>query len=80
MKKKMLKERKPIEVIVKVETLKNGYSLDVDGKEYLYFDVVELAKGLILHAGLGRTSPTTKFLSTKSYRQRKCREKAAAGD
>lgn len=32
MKKKMLKERKPIEVIVKVETLKNGYSLDVDGK------------------------------------------------
>ena len=61
MKKKMLKERKPIEVMVKVETLKNGYSLDVDGKEYLYFDVVELAKGLILHAGLGRTSPTTKF-------------------
>ena len=56
-----MKERKPIEVIVKVETLKNGYSLDVDGKEYLYFDVVELAKGLILHAGLGRTSPTTKF-------------------
>jgi hypothetical protein len=61
MKKMKNKERKPIEVIVKVETLKNGYSLDVDGKEYLYFDVVELAKGLILHAGLGRTSPTTKF-------------------
>ena len=57
----MLKQRKPIEVMVKVETLKNGYSLDVDGKGYLYFDVVELAKGLILHAGLGRTSPTTKF-------------------
>jgi hypothetical protein len=61
MRKKKFKERTPIEVIVKVETLKNGYSLDVDGKEYLYFDVVELAKGLILHAGLGRTSPTTKF-------------------
>ena len=61
MKKKMLKQRTPIEVIVKVETLKNGYSLDVDGKGYMYFDVVELAKGLILHAGLGRTSPTTKF-------------------
>ena len=59
--KKKFKERTPIEVKVKVETLNNGYSLDVDGKGYLYFDVVELAKGLILHAGLGRTSPTTKF-------------------
>ena len=58
---KKIKVKKPIEAMVKVETLKNGYSLDVDGKGYLYFDVVELAKGLILHAGLGRTSPTTKF-------------------
>ena len=61
MKKKTMKQRKPSEVIVKVETLNNGYSLDVDVKGYMYFDVVELAKGLILHAGLGRTSPTTKF-------------------
>ena len=60
-KKKMIKARKPIEVKVSVMTLNNGYSLDVDGKGYLYFDVVELAKGLILHAGLGRKSPTTKF-------------------
>lgn len=57
----MIKARKPIEVKVSVMTLNNGYSLDVDGKGYLYFDVVELAKGLILHAGLGRKSPTTKF-------------------
>ena len=57
----MIKARKPIEVKVSVMTLTNGYSLDVDGKGYLYFDVVELAKGLILHAGLGRKSPTTKF-------------------
>ena len=58
---KKIKVRKPIEVKVSVITLNNGYSLDVNGKGYLYFDVVELAKGLILHAGLGRTSPTTKF-------------------
>ena len=58
---KKMKARKAIEVKVSVMTLNNGYSLDVDGKGYLYFDVVELAKGLILHAGLGRTSPTTKF-------------------
>ena len=60
-KKKVIKARKAVEVKVRVETSKNGYLLDVDGREYLYFDVVELAKGLILHAGLGRTSPTTKF-------------------
>ena len=60
-KKKMIKARKPIETRVCVVTLNNGYTLVVDGNSYLYFDVVELAKGLILHAGLGRTSPTTKF-------------------
>ena len=59
--KKKFKERKPIEVVIQVETKKAGYSLDVNGKGYMYFDVVELAKGLILHAGLGRKSPTTKF-------------------
>ena len=59
--KKTFKERKPIEVVIQVETKKAGYSLDVNGQGYMYFDVVELAKGLILHAGLGRKSPTTKF-------------------
>ena len=59
--KKKFKERTPIKVKVSVMTSKNGYLLNVDDKGYMYFDVVELAKGLILHAGLGRTSPTTKF-------------------
>ena len=57
----MIKARKPIETRVCVVTLNNGYTLVVDGNSYLYFDIVELAKGLILHAGLGRKSPTTKF-------------------
>ena len=59
--RKKIKARKAVEVKVRVETSKNGYLLNVDDKGYMYFDVVELAKGLILHAGLGRTSPTTKF-------------------
>ena len=42
MRKKKIKERTPIEVIVKVETLKNGYSLDVDGKGYMYFDGTDI--------------------------------------
>ena len=57
----MIKARKPIETRVCVVTLNNGYTLVVDGNSYLYFDIVELAKVLILHAGLGRKSPTTKF-------------------
>ena len=60
-KKKVIKARKAIEVKVTVRTSKTGYLLEVDDKGYMYFDVVELAKGLILHAGLGRKSPTTKF-------------------
>ena len=59
--KKKFKERTPIEVMIQVETKNNGYSLEVKGTGYMYFDVVELAKGLILHAGLGRKSPTTKL-------------------
>ena len=60
-KKKVIKARKAMEVKVTVRTSKTGYLLEVDDKGYMYFDVVELAKGLILHAGLGRKSPTTKF-------------------
>ena len=58
---KKMKARKPIEVKVSVMTLNNGYALEVDGKGYMYYNVVELTKGLILHAGLGRQSPLSKF-------------------
>lgn len=58
---KKMKERKPIEPRIQVATTHKGYSLEVNGHGYMYFDVVELAKGLILHAGLGRKSPTTKL-------------------
>ena len=58
---KKIKERKPIETKILVVTKPNGYALEVDGKGYMYFDVVELTKGLILHAGLGRQSPMSKF-------------------
>ena len=36
--KKKFKERKPIEVVIQVETKKAGYSLDVNGQGYMYFD------------------------------------------
>ena len=37
---------------VSVQTLPNGYSLDVDGKGYMYFTLQELVEGIFVHVGL----------------------------
>ena len=37
---------------VSVHTLPNGYSLDVDGKGYMYFTLQELVEGIFVHVGL----------------------------
>lgn len=37
---------------VSVQTLPNGYSLDVDGKGYMYFTLQELLEGIFVHVGL----------------------------
>ena len=37
---------------VSVQTLPNGYSLDVDGKGYMYFTIQELVEGIFVHVGL----------------------------
>lgn len=37
---------------IQVRTRVNGYGLDVNGEGYLYFDVPDLIKGLLVHAGM----------------------------
>lgn len=37
---------------VSVQTLPNGYSLDVDDKGYMYFTLQELLEGIFVHVGL----------------------------
>lgn len=37
---------------IKVSTLPNGYSLDVDGKGYMYYSLGELLEGFFVHVGL----------------------------
>lgn len=37
---------------ISVHTLQNGYSLDVDGKGYMYFTLQELLDGFFVHVGL----------------------------
>ena len=39
---------------VSVQTLPNGYSLDVDDKGYMYFTLQELLEGIFVHVGLHR--------------------------
>ena len=51
-------EKKYIEILLR--TVRNGYSLDVEGEGYMYRDVSSLLEGLIVHVGLGRVAETTK--------------------
>lgn len=37
---------------ISVQTLPNGYSLDVDGKGFMYFNLQELVEGIFVHVGL----------------------------
>ena len=40
---------------VSVSTLPNGYSLKVDGQEYMYFNMMDLLAGFMVHIGLQET-------------------------
>lgn len=40
---------------ISVQTLPNGYSLDVDGKGFMYYTVQDLLEGFFMHAGLRKT-------------------------
>jgi hypothetical protein len=37
---------------IKVQTLPNGYSLDVNGTSYMYFTEIGLLEGMLYHIGL----------------------------
>lgn len=44
---------------IKIETLPNGYSLEVEGKGYMYFNERELLTGILVHLGLHEKEPMT---------------------
>ena len=46
---------------ITVTTLPNGYAVKIDEKEYMYFSVADLIKGMCIHAGLGRKSPLSVY-------------------
>ena len=42
---------------IKVETLPNGYSLEVNDESYMYFNEVDLLAGIMSHVGLHQSKP-----------------------
>jgi myosin heavy subunit len=42
---------------IEISTVKNGYTLDVDGKGYMYFNVGDLLAGILAHVGMGIKEP-----------------------
>lgn len=56
MKRKSTTEEKPVSKPKKIKitlmTVPNGYSLDVDGVGYMYYDTTSLIEGIIYHIGL----------------------------
>ncbi len=41
---------------IEVRTMPNGYSLEVDKKGYMYFDVPTLVEGILVHVGMERSA------------------------
>ena len=56
MKRKGTTEEKPVskpkKIKITLTTVPNGYSLDVDGVGYMYYDTTSLIEGIIYHIGL----------------------------
>ena len=44
---------------IKIETVPNGYSMEIDGKGYMYFNVQDLLAGILAHLGMGEKEPMT---------------------
>lgn len=44
---------------IKSDTVPNGYTLTVDGKEYMYFTVAEYLAGVLAHIGMEQKDPMT---------------------
>ena len=56
--KEQAKEQKRLAILLR--TMVNGYSLDVNGEGYMYFDAQSLLEGFVVHIGLKRLEAMTK--------------------
>lgn len=44
---------------IEISTVKNGYTLDIDGQGYMYFNAGELMAGILAHVGMAEKEPLT---------------------
>ena len=61
MNKKVAKEQKEQKrLVILLRTMVNGYSLDVNGEGYMYFDAQSMLEGFMVRVGLERLEEMTR--------------------
>lgn len=46
--------------MISLQTVTNGYTLSVDGNEFMYYTEIDLLAGFLAHVGIGETTPMEK--------------------
>ena len=57
---KKIKEQKQKLITIQVKTLPNGYSLDLEKENFMYYSPQALLEGMFVHVGMNREGAMTK--------------------
>ena len=57
---KQIKEQKQELIAIRVTTLPNGYSVDLEKENFMYYSPMALLEGLFVHVGMNREGAMTK--------------------
>ena len=57
---KQIKEQKQELITIQVKTLPNGYSVDLEKENFMYYSPLALLEGLFVHVGMNREGALTK--------------------
>ena len=57
---KKIKEQKQKLITIQVKTLPNGYSVDLEKENFMYYSPMALLEGLFVHVGMNREGAMTK--------------------
>ena len=57
---KQIKEQKQELITIQVKTLPNGYTVDLEKENFMYYSPMALLEGLFVHVGMNREGALTK--------------------
>ena len=57
---KQIKEQKQELIAIRVTTLPNGYTVDLEKENFMYYSPIALLEGLFVHVGMNREGAMTK--------------------